>query len=97
MGVTTIVMTAFPPALIVPKEQLTVVDPMQVPWVAVAEPKLTPIGRLSEKFTFVAAAGPLLVTTARYDRLIPTCPGLGEAVLLSERSMLEGLTTLKVT
>ena len=51
---------------------------------------------MSLRFTFVARAGPPLVTVTRYERLSPTCPGFGDAVLVIERSTLEGLITLNV-
>ena len=65
VGVTAIVTIAVDPLLIVPREQLTVVDPTQLPCVVEAEPNATPKGSVSVRFTFVAAAGPLLVTTIR--------------------------------
>ena len=52
---------------------------------------------MSIKFKLVAVAGPLLVTEIRYERLIPTCAGFGDAVLLTDRSMLDGLMTFSIT
>ena len=52
---------------------------------------------MSLTLTFVARAGPPLVTVMRYERLSPTCPGFGDAVLVNERSTLDGLITLNVT
>lgn len=64
---------------------------------ALADTKETPAGNVSDTLTLVAAAGPLLVAVMRYERLTPTCPGLGEAVFVTERSALVALTTLRLT
>src|SRR5262244_3904465 len=62
---TTIVTVALLPALIVPKLQLTVVDPVHAaPWLGVAETSVTPAGSGSLKATPVALFGPLFVTAA---------------------------------
>ena len=45
----------------------------------------------------MAGAGPLFITVIRYERLTPTCPGLGDADLPTARSTLAGLITLSVT
>lgn len=58
---------------------------------------MTPGGKVSVTFTFVAAAGPLLVTVRRYAKFTPTCPGFGDADLLKARSILDGLITFSVT
>ena len=65
VGVTTIVVTAEASAFTVPRAQVIVVVPLQIPWVDVAETKLTPGGSTSVRFTFVAGAGPLLLTVIR--------------------------------
>lgn len=46
----------------VPREQVTVVVPLQVPWVGVAEISVAPAGRMSVTVTPAASEGPLLVT-----------------------------------
>ena len=79
------------------KAQVTGPVPLQLPCVADDEPKAIPDGSVSVTFTFVAVAGPLLVTLIRYVRLWLTCPGFGEADLLTARSTLEGLITFTVT
>ena len=62
----------------------------------VAELKATPDGSVSETFTFVAIAGPLFVAMMRYERGTLTSPGLGEAVFVTDKSALDGFTTLNV-
>ena len=61
VGVTTRVTVALALLLIVPRGQLTVLVPLQLPWPGVAETKLTPAGKVSVKLTPVAVEGPLLV------------------------------------
>jgi len=46
----------------VPRLQVTVPVPLHVPWLGVAETKLTPPGSVSVTDTSVAALGPLFVT-----------------------------------
>lgn len=46
----------------VPRLQVTVVVPLQLPVFGVAETNVVPAGRMSVTTTFVADAGPLLVT-----------------------------------
>src|SRR5215813_7437020 len=96
-GVTTMVTTAVPPLARLPNAQLTGPVPLHAPCVVADETNATPEGKLSVTFTPVACAGPLLVTTIRYDRLTPTCAGLGDADFVRTRSILDGLMTCKVT
>ena len=96
VGVTVIVTTALAPIARLPRLHVTVVVPLHVPCVADDEPKVTPAGNASVTVTFVAAAGPLLVATMRYDSGTPTCPGFGDAVFVTDRSALVGLTTFSV-
>ena len=65
VGVTLMVTTAVAPADILPSAQLTVVVPLQLPWVEVTGPKVMPDGRVSVTFALVAVAGPLFVTVSR--------------------------------
>ena len=46
----------------VPRLQVTLLVPVQAPWLGVAEPKVTPPGSVSVTATFAAAVGPLFVT-----------------------------------
>ena len=48
--------------------------------------KLTPLGRTSDKFTFVAVEGPELVTTMVYVRALPAKAGSTESFLVTTRS-----------
>ena len=57
--VTTSVMVAEPRAAIVPREQLTVLVPVQG---GVAETKVVPAGRMSPAITFTAGLGPAFET-----------------------------------
>ena len=71
-GTTTIVATAAPAGGKFPNMHVTGPVPLQAPCDALAETKFTPEGKVSVTFTLVAAAGPLLVTRMRYERLTPT-------------------------
>ena len=59
--VTTRVTVAVPGLLRVPRLQVTVLVPLHVPWLGVAETKLAPLGSASVTDTSVAAFGPLFV------------------------------------
>ena len=83
--------TASPPRL-----QFTGPLPLQLPCVAVADTNVIPAGSVSVTTTFVAAPGPLFVAVMRYERLTPTCPGFGDAVLVKDKSALVELTTFNV-
>ena len=65
VGVTVIVTIADAPLANVPMLQFTGPAPLQEPWVVVADPNVTPPGRLSVTFTLVAEAGPLFTTIKR--------------------------------
>ena len=60
--VTTMVMVALPPLVMVPRLQVIVLVPLHVPWLGVAETRVTFAGRVSMTVTPVAFEGPLLVT-----------------------------------
>ena len=77
--------------------QVTGPVPLQAPCEALAETKLTPDGKLSVTFKLVAAAGPLLVTRMRYDKLRPAWAGFGDADFVTARSTLEALITRNIT
>src|SRR5690349_8113873 len=96
VGMTTIVTMALPPAARLPTLQFTVAVPLQLPCVVVAETNVTPAGSVSVTFTFVATAGPLFVAIIRYESGTPTCPGFGDAVFVTDKSALDGFTTLNV-
>ena len=61
--VTRISTLAVPPLRIVPRLQVTVLVPEQLPWLGVAETSVTLAGSVSTTVVPVAAAGPLFVTT----------------------------------
>src|SRR5713101_334317 len=89
-GVTTIVAVALFNAMLGRAPTLHVTMPAaceQEPWLALAETKVTPAGRVSVMVTLVAPPGPLLVAVNVYVRLLPTLTGLGAPDLLSERSV----------
>ncbi len=71
------------------------VVPVQEPCVVVAETKVTPAGSSSTTLTPVAAAGPLFVTSMRYERFSPTATGSGESVVLVARLAESGLAMMK--
>ena len=48
-----------------PTAHVTVPVPLHKPTVEVADPKVTPDGRVSVRLTLVAVAGPLFVTVIR--------------------------------
>ena len=62
VGVTAIVTVAFAPLFKLPRLQVTVAVPLQVPWLGIAETKVAPAGSVSVTTTPVAVSGPLLVT-----------------------------------
>jgi len=62
-AVTTMVTVALDPLAIDPRLQVTVPALwVQVPWVGVADTKITPAGNVSVRVTPVAALGPALLT-----------------------------------
>src|SRR5918911_1037396 len=97
VGVTTMVTMALAPFVSVPMEQLTGPVLLQEPCVVEEETNVTPAGSVSVRLTFVACAGPLLVTMILYEMFVPTVAGLGEAVLVNERSALVELVTRRET
>jgi hypothetical protein len=63
-AVALMVIVALAPEARLPTVQVTVPDAcVQLPWLEVAEPKVTPAGRVSVTTTPVAGLGPLLVAT----------------------------------
>jgi hypothetical protein len=63
VGVTTSVTVIVPPLAIPPRLQVTVpLTWLQVPWLGVADTKVTPAGRVSVRVTPVALLGPALLT-----------------------------------
>src|ERR1041384_5505595 len=93
-GTTTMLMMAIPLRASEPRLHVTVVVPLHMPCVGVAEVKLMPMGRLSVTTTFVAGDGPLFVTVNRYVRFASVTPGFGEAVFVSDRLALVGPETI---
>ena len=63
VGMTLMVTVAVPLLASVPRAQVTLLVPLQLPCEAVAETKVTFAGSASEVVTPVAASGPLLVAT----------------------------------
>lgn len=97
VGVTVIVTVTVPPLAIVPSEQTNGLPNTQPPWVVEAAPTVVPAGTGSFSITLVALAGPLFVTIIRKTNDEPTSPGFGDAVLLNDKSTLDGLTTFRFT
>ena len=65
MGLTNIATWVLAELARVPRAQVTVVVPEQVPWLATVLNKATPAGNTSMRVTPVATEGPLLVTVIR--------------------------------
>jgi hypothetical protein len=61
VGVTTIITVALFPLDNMLKLQVTVLVPLQAPWLGVAETKVTPPGKVSVIVTPAAASGPLFI------------------------------------
>jgi hypothetical protein len=97
VGVTVIVTVTVAPLAIVPREQTSGLPNTQPPWVVEAAPMVVVAGTGSFSITFVALAGPLFVTIIRKTNEEPTSPGFGDAVLLIDKSTLDGLTTFRFT
>jgi hypothetical protein len=86
VGVTTIVTVALPPFAMLPRLQVTVLDPLQpLPWLGVADTNITPAGKGSVTVTPVAVLGPALPTINVYVKFCPTNTGSGDSVLVIER------------
>lgn len=62
-GWTTMLTVALAPLLMVPRWQITTVEPLQLPLLEVAETRDAEVGRLSVIVTPVAAWGPLFETS----------------------------------
>ena len=62
-SVSTSEIVADPPLATVPRAQVTVVVPLQLPWLGVADVNVVPGGMTSVTETPAADAGPALVTT----------------------------------
>ena len=62
VGVTTKLTVALLPAAIKPRLQLTVLVPVQLPWLGVAETKFTPAGKISVIVAVIERLGSTLVT-----------------------------------
>src|SRR5712692_5613831 len=89
-GVTTMVAVALFNAMLGRAPTLHVTVPAaceQEPWLALAEKKVTPAGRVSVMVMLVAPPGPLLVAMSVYVRLLPTLTGLGAPDLNSDMSV----------
>jgi hypothetical protein len=100
MVVTTTVIVAFAPFAMLPR--LHVKTPPktapQVPWLGVAESRVTLAGNVSVTVTPVAEFGPRLVTVIVYVICSPTKTGSGESVLVIARSagVVAGLTVVVI-
>ena len=82
-----IVMVAVAPSARLPRFPVTVLPaPVAVPWLAVAETKVTLLGSVSVTVTPVASDGPLLVTVSVYVIVCPATTGSGESVFAIDRS-----------
>src|SRR6266478_2884495 len=71
VAVTTKETEAVAPFARVPKLQVTVVVPVQMPWLGVTETNARPAGRTSVNVTPVEFAGPLLVTAMVKVTVVP--------------------------
>src|SRR5882762_7395302 len=75
------------PASSTPSAQLTVCPcVLQLPWVTVAAPALSPAASVTCSVTLVARAGPLLVSAYGYVRVSPIAAGSGATLPVSARS-----------
>jgi hypothetical protein len=92
---TTSVIAAEPRAAIMPREQLTVLVPEQVPVDGVAETNVVPAGRMSPAITFTAGLGPKFVTVMAYVMFAfaATVAGVGP-ILVIETSAWAAATTM---
>jgi hypothetical protein len=88
VGAVTVMVTVADPALaIAPRLQVTVPALwLQVPWVAVADTNVTPLGRVSVRVTPVAPLGPALLTLTVYVSVPATITGSGLSALVTETS-----------
>lgn len=77
-----------------PNEQVTVAVPLHVPWLVVADTKVTPAGSESVRTTEVAVVGPLLLTEMLYVRLAPATTGSGLGVMLTRTSLPQAHATV---
>ena len=86
LGTTPMVTVATALLARLPSEQVTTPAIfVQVPWLAVAEAKVTPAGNASVTVTLAARPGPLFVTEMVYVSGAPTMAGFGEADLARAR------------
>jgi hypothetical protein len=65
---------------------VTVVVPVQLPWLAVVDLALSPDGSVSVTVTPVALPGPLFFTVSVYIRLRPALIGSAESTFVMARS-----------
>src|SRR6476646_1120194 len=71
----------------VPRSQLKLGLPVQVPWLALMAPRLKPAGKVSVRVTAVASEGPALVTVMVYVTVVePATTVVSESVLVTARS-----------
>ncbi len=86
------------PLASVPSAQLIEVEPLQLPWLGVAETNVTPVGNASVRVTPVACDGPLLVTVTVYvNGPAPRCVVASEAVFVTATSAPVAAPTLSTT
>jgi hypothetical protein len=98
VGFTVMAIVTFCPFVMVPRVQVTVALPLQVPaegGVTVVEIHVTFAGSVSVTDTPVAALGPLFTTASVYVRFCPANTGLGEADFVIETSA-EAVTVVVV-
>jgi hypothetical protein len=97
VAVTTIVTVALAPFPMMPSAQFTVLVPVHgLPWLGVADTKLTPAGSVSLTDTPVALFGPRLVTVIVYVKFCPTYTMPFDTVLLIARFADKPLTVVEV-
>src|SRR2546430_4910997 len=83
------------PASSTPRAQLTVWPwVLQLPWLTVAAPALSPAARVTTRVTPLARAGPLLVSAYWYVRLSPIAAGSGDTLPERARSASGALIVL---
>lgn len=86
VAVTTSVTVVLAPLAKLPKMQLIVAVPEQLPWSGVAETNVTPVGNTSVNTTPEASAGPLLVIVVVKVSLPPTATGSGAWIIATAKS-----------
>jgi len=97
VALATMEIVAVPPFVIVPRAQLTVVVPLQEPWLGVAETRVMVDGSVSVTETDDASFGPPFATLmVKVTALLSATGEGGDAVLVIERSDCAAVTVVVV-